>query len=82
VPNVAITDEYFFWAQTWGPCSVLQAGADGAAIAERQLVSSTGTVGAVEKSDATGRQVVAQMMTDAADNASAEYCLVDLRLRP
>lgn len=82
VPNVAITDEYFFWAQTWGPCSVLMAGADGAAIGERDLVASTGTVGAVEKSDAVGRQVVANMMTDAADNANAEYSLVYLKLIP
>lgn len=40
VPNKDITDQYYFWAQTWGPCPVLQDSTWGYGY---KLISSTGS---------------------------------------
>lgn len=80
VANVAITSGYYFWAQTWGPCSVLMDGADGNSAVERELILSTSAAGAVMKYGTVGSAVVGSVFRDAADNATAEYSLIYLRL--
>uniref|UniRef100_A0A6M3IJ78 Uncharacterized protein n=1 Tax=viral metagenome TaxID=1070528 RepID=A0A6M3IJ78_9ZZZZ len=40
VPNVAVPASKYFWAQTWGPCPVLQ---DGTWLQGQNLISSTAT---------------------------------------
>lgn len=40
VPNLLVTDAYYFWAQTWGPCPVLQ---DGTLVNGEYVVGSTQT---------------------------------------
>ena len=79
VPGTGITSAYYFWGQTWGPCSVLQAGADGNSIAERELFLAT-TAGAVYKVGAVGDAAVGAVLRDAVDNEDAKYNLIYLRL--
>uniref|UniRef100_A0A6H1ZEN4 Tail protein n=1 Tax=viral metagenome TaxID=1070528 RepID=A0A6H1ZEN4_9ZZZZ len=46
VPNVAVSTNYYFWAQTWGPCPVLQ---DGTWLQGETLISSTQTDAGLQK---------------------------------
>ncbi len=50
VPNVAVAINYYYWAQTWGPCAVRQ---DGVAITGFSAIVSTGAT-------STGVQTVAK----------------------
>lgn len=45
VPNVAVPISYYFWAQTWGPCPVLQ---DGTWLQGENLITSTQTDGGLQ----------------------------------
>ena len=45
VPNIAVTASYYFWAQVYGPCSVLT---DGTIVAGKTVMISDAVNGAVE----------------------------------
>lgn len=81
VSQVSVTDEYYFWNQTYGFCQVLFDEAAGNASGTRGLTIGSSTVGAVEAIDAIGESFVGEVVQAAADEADAKYALVDLKIR-
>lgn len=73
---VAVTAAYYFWAQTWGPCSCLL-GAGPASIGEA-LMASGATAGSLITATA-GYPVVGNLMRA---EAAADYGLVFLTIAP
>jgi len=71
VPLVAVTANYYFWAQCWGPCGVKVDAGDGGgnAVDERLGIPSPNHAGQIYFPDtpAAGKQVVARAMLDSAD---------------
>jgi len=90
VPLIAVTANYYFWGQTWGPCGVKidgTAGALGAAIDERLLGLSGSTAGALDvykavDSDGPGPSIVGMVMLDSADHTDTKIEPVYLMLCP
>lgn len=84
VPLIDVTDEYYFWLQTWGPCGVLvdATGTFGAPAGERVATISGAVAGAVAKRDAAGEHIVGQVWLDATDYTDAQYALVYLQVCP
>ncbi len=76
VMNVALTASYYGWAQTYGPCAVLQ---DEAPVNGGMLTIGTGVSGAVELLDASGEPMVGYIGGTA--GVDTEYQLVDLQIR-
>jgi hypothetical protein len=80
VSLISVTDEYYFWNQSYGPASVLFDEAAGNAAGTRGLTIGSSTVGAVEAIDAIGESFVGEVIQAAADEADAKYALVNLRI--
>lgn len=64
VPNVAVTANYYFWAQTGGMCAVL---ADEIIAQGSAATIGTGVAGAVETVDAVAEPIVGYAVTAAVD---------------
>lgn len=85
VPNQDVTEAYYFWLQTWGPCAVRQETTViplGSAV-----VSSTGTTGgAVECSSCTTSQLAGYRVTIGqligSPQATLEFVFIELRCSP
>jgi len=71
VPLIAVTANYYFWGQTWGPCGVKVDAGDGGgnAIDERMGILSPNHAGQIYFPDtpAAGKVVVGMAMLDSAD---------------
>jgi len=76
VPPVNVTAGYYFWLQTWGPCSCL---ADETLAIGNTLTIGTGTAGAVEVKDAISEQRVAIANQAGVDG---EYRQIFLTIQP
>lgn len=74
VPVVAVAADYFFMAQTSGPCAVLM---DEAIASGLTVTIGTGVAGAVEALDAAGEPIVGTQITTGVDT---EYQLINLKL--
>lgn len=74
VPNVSITNAYYGWLQTAGPCPVL---ADETLAVGEMLTIGTGVAGAVEELDAVGEALVGTALEAGVDT---EYHLVSLQI--
>lgn len=81
VPLISVTDEYYFWACTWGVCGILMDEVAGNAAGTRQLVIGSSTAGAVEAYDGVGEAVVGECLLSAADVEDAKYMPVFLQLQ-
>ena len=84
VPLVGVTDTYFAWFQTWGPCGVYIDGtgsALGNAIDERLMVVGA-TPGSLGVGYAAGYAIAAQVILDSADYADVKYQPVYLTMCP
>lgn len=81
VPHVSVTDEYYFWLQTYGPAPVLMDETTGDTAATRTLTIGSGTAGAVEAIDAIGEAYVGDVILEDGDETDARYALVDLKIR-
>lgn len=80
VAPISVTDEYYFWNQTYGPAACLFDEAAGNGAATRLLTIGSSTVGAVEAQDAAGESIVGEVIQAAADEADAKYALIQLRI--
>lgn len=80
VNPISVTDEYYFWNQTYGPAAVLFDEAAGNASGTRLLTIGSSTVGAVEAFDGVGESIVGEVVQAAADEADAKYALVQLKI--
>lgn len=81
VPLISVTDEYYFWACTWGVCAVLQDEVSGNAAGTRQLAIGSSTAGSVEAYDGVGEAVVGENLLSAADVEDAKYQPIFLTLQ-
>lgn len=80
VNPISVTDEYYFWNQTYGPAAVLFDEVAGNASGTRGLTIGSSTVGSVEAIDAIGESFVGEVYRAAADEEDAKYALVNLRI--
>lgn len=76
VPPIDVTAGYYFWMQTWGPCSCL---ADETLAIGSVLTIGTGTAGAVEVKDAVAEQEVGIANQAGVDT---EYRQIFLTIQP
>lgn len=77
---ISVTDEYYFWNQTYGPAAVLFDEAFGSASGTRVATIGSSTAGSVEAIDAIGESIVGEIIRAAANEEDAKYALIDLRI--
>lgn len=80
-----VTSGYYFWGQTWGPCSITGTDNVGASLSERGLVM--GTDGAVKCEYTAGLQYIGYLIPYTGPSTSgvdlpAAWLLVELQLAP
>ena len=78
----AITADYYFWLQTWGPCPVLT---NGTLLVGLTVTPGATTAGSVDvcplnSVDASGQQPMVGVVSRF--GATTEYSLIDLRIAP
>ena len=76
IPPIAVTADYYFWIQTWGPCPAL---ADETLTIGKLITIGTGVAGAVELYDAAAEQIVGVACQAGVDT---EYRQVFLKIQP
>jgi len=93
-PNAALTQRvvgvslidvdinYYFWAQTWGPCVVLVQGTLVIGMGVGLGGSVDGAVGPIPQTGNAANDTAVAVGTVMQVNASTEYALIDLRLAP
>jgi hypothetical protein len=80
VNGISVTDEYYFWNQSYGPAACLLDEAFGSASGTRGATIGSSTVGSVEAIDAIGESYVGEIIRAAANEEDAKYALIDLRI--
>lgn len=74
VPLIDVQDNYYFWLQTWGPCSVVT---EGSVVIGNNVAVGDGTDGGVQAVDTYVEQLVGSVMRV---EGGGEYSLIYLRL--
>ena len=71
--RIDVTDEYYFWAQTYGLAPACWDVTEGALIDEVGLTLGTGTAGQVEKINTIGNSIIGENPMSAQDGTADDY---------
>ena len=77
VAPIDVTGDYFFWLQTWGPCSVLTEG--NVLISDHVAVGDGSVDGTVQAADTDTEVIVGDVLRVESDT---EYSLIYLKIAP
>lgn len=83
VPLITVTINYYFWLQTWGPCTVLCGDSTGNVTKERVCFSGAATGEFLTTTGGpVGDQTVGYVIYDSTDMVDTEYHLMYLTISP